>query len=42
MPIEEIAQKVSDRYAKAANTGEQLCGSAGYDMAPLTSFIVRR
>jgi ubiquinone/menaquinone biosynthesis C-methylase UbiE len=39
MPIEEIAQKVSDRYAKAASMGEQLCGSAGYDMAQLKSFI---
>jgi hypothetical protein len=39
MPIEEIAQKVSDRYAKAASTGEQLCGSAGYDMAQLKSLI---
>ena len=39
MPIEEIAQKVSDRYAKAASTGEQMCGSAGDDMAQLKSFI---
>jgi len=39
MPIEEIAQKVSDRYAKAASMGEQLCGSAGYDMAQLKSIL---
>lgn len=39
MPIDEIAQKVSDRYARAASAGEQLCGPAGYDMAQLKSFI---
>ena len=39
MPIDEIAQKVSDRYAKAASRGEQMCGLAGYDMAQLKSFI---
>ena len=39
MPIEEIAQKVSDRYAKAASTGEQMCCPAGYDFADLKSFI---
>ena len=39
MPIDEIAQKVSDRYAKAASTGEQICGPVGYDMAHLKSFI---
>jgi arsenite methyltransferase len=39
MPIEEIAQKVSDRYAKAANTGEQMCCPTSYDMARLRSFI---
>ena len=39
MPIDEITQKVSDRYAKAASTGEQICGFAGYDMVRLRSFI---
>ena len=39
MPIEEIAQKVSDRYAKAASTGEQMCCPTSYDMADLKSFI---
>src|SRR4029453_13115442 len=39
MPIEEIAQKVSDRYAKAASAGQQMCGPVGYDMAHLKSFI---
>ena len=39
MPIDEIVQKVSDRYARAARAGEQLCGPAGYDMARLKSFI---
>ena len=39
MPIEEIAQKVSDRYAKAASTGEQMCCPTSYDMADLKTFI---
>jgi SAM-dependent methyltransferase len=39
MPIDEIAQKVSDRYARAASTGEQMCCPTGYDMADLQSFI---
>lgn len=39
MPIEEITQKVSDRYAKAASTGEQMCCPTSYDMANLKSFI---
>src|SRR5262245_66549856 len=39
MAIEEIAQKVSDRYAKAASTGEQMCCPTSYDMADLKSFI---
>src|SRR5262245_51758159 len=39
MPIEEIARKVSDRYAKAAQTGEQLCCPTSYEMAKLRSFI---
>lgn len=39
MPIDEITQKVSDRYARAASTGEQMCCPTNYDMADLQSFI---
>jgi SAM-dependent methyltransferase len=39
MPIDEIAQKVSDRYAKAASTGEQMCCPTSYDMGHLKTFI---
>ena len=39
MPIDEITQKVSDRYARAASTGEQMCCPTSYDMADLRSFI---
>jgi arsenite methyltransferase len=39
MPIDEITQKVSDRYARAASTGEQMCGPTSYDFADLKSFI---
>ena len=39
MPIDEIAQKVSDRYARAASTGEQMCCPTSYNMADLQSFI---
>lgn len=39
MPIDEITQKVSDRYARAASTGEQMCCPTSYDMASLQSFI---
>src|SRR6266545_4232940 len=39
MPIDEITQKVSDRYARAASTGEQLCCPTSYDLANLKSFI---
>ena len=39
MLIDEIAQKVSDRYARAASTGEQMCCPTSYDMADLQSFI---
>jgi len=39
MPIDEITQKVSDRYARAASTGEQICGPTNYDFADLKSFI---
>ncbi|MCX5722146.1 MAG: methyltransferase domain-containing protein [Nitrospirae bacterium] len=37
--MDEITQKVSDRYAKAASTGEQMCCPTSYDMANLQSFI---
>lgn len=39
MPIDEITQKVSDRYAKAASTGEQMCCPTSYDMRHLKTFI---
>ncbi|HSF67799.1 MAG TPA: methyltransferase domain-containing protein [Nitrospiraceae bacterium] len=40
MPIiDEITQKVSDRYARAVSTGEQMCCPTSYDMADLRSFI---
>jgi SAM-dependent methyltransferase len=39
MPIDEIMQKVSDRYAKAANTGEQICCPTSYNFADLKTFI---
>ena len=39
MPLDEITQKVSDRYARAASTGEQMCCPTSYDMANLQSFI---
>lgn len=39
MPIDEIEKKVSDRYAKAARSGEQMCCPTSYDMANLKSFI---
>ncbi len=39
MPIEEIIQKVNDRYARAASTGEQMCCPTSYDFAELQSFI---
>ncbi len=39
MPTDEISQKVSDRYARAASTGEQMCCPTSYDMAHLQSFI---
>lgn len=39
MPIDEITRNVSDRYAKAASTGEQMCCPTSYDMANLKSFI---
>lgn len=39
MPIEEIAQQVSDRYARAARSGETMCCPTGYDMGHLKTFI---
>jgi SAM-dependent methyltransferase len=39
MPTDEITQQVSDRYAKAANTGEQMCCPTSYDMGHLKTFI---
>lgn len=39
MPIDEIAQKVSDRYARAALTGEQMCCPTSYNVADLKTFI---
>ena len=39
MPTDEITQKVSDRYAKAASTGEQMCCPTSYDMGHLKTFI---
>lgn len=39
MPIDEITQRVSDRYAKAASTGEQMCCPTSYDMGHLKIFI---
>lgn len=39
MPIDEIMQKVSDRYARAAATGEQMCCPTSYDFTDLKSFI---
>ena len=39
MPLDEITHKVSERYARAASTGEQMCCPTSYDMADLKSFI---
>ena len=39
MPIDEITQRVSDRYARAASTGEQMCCPTSYDLAYLKFFI---
>jgi len=39
MPIDDIEQTVSDRYARAANTGEQMCCPTSYDMSHLKTFI---
>ncbi len=39
MPLDEITQKVSDRYSRAAATGEQMCCPTSYDFTDLKSFI---
>ena len=39
MPTDEITQKVTARYAKAASTGEQMCCPTTYDMGHLKTFI---
>jgi len=39
MPIDAITQTVSDRYALAAATGEQMCCPTSYDMGHLKTFI---
>ena len=39
MLIDDITQQVSDRYAHAASTGEQMCCPTSYDMGHLTTFI---
>ncbi|HBH82115.1 MAG TPA: ubiquinone biosynthesis methyltransferase UbiE [Nitrospira sp.] len=39
MPIDTITKTVSDRYARAAATGEQMCCPTSYDLADLKSFI---
>lgn len=39
MPIEDIPGKVSDRYARAAATGEQMCCPTSYNVSELLSFI---
>lgn len=39
MPIDEITQKVSDRYATAASSGEQMCCPTSYDVQHLKTFI---
>ena len=37
--MDDITQKVSDRYARAAATGEQMCCPTSYDMSHLKTFI---
>src|SRR5574342_164291 len=39
MSFDNITDQVSDRYAKAASSGEQMCCPTSYDMASLKSFI---
>ena len=37
--MDDITHKVSDRYARAAATGEQMCCPTSYDMSHLKTFI---
>jgi SAM-dependent methyltransferase len=37
--IDEITQKVSERYARAASTGERMCCPTGYNFNDLKTFI---
>ncbi len=39
MPDDSITQKVSERYAKAVTTGEQMCCPTGYNFDDLRSFV---
>src|SRR5512147_1657919 len=39
MPLNEIEKTVSDRYALAASTGEQMCCPTSYDLGQLKTFI---
>jgi len=39
IPTQDIPQTVSDRYAKAAKMGEQMCCPTSYDMGHLKTFI---
>lgn len=39
MSLEDITRQVSDRYARAASTGEQMCCPTGYNFDDLCSFI---
>lgn len=39
MATDEITKKVSDRYARAASMGEQMCCPTSYDFTDLKSFI---
>ena len=39
MPIDEITRRVQERYAGAAQSGEQMCCPSGYDFEALRSFI---
>lgn len=39
MSLDEMTQKVSERYARAAASGEQMCCPTSYDMERLKTFI---
>ncbi|MDE3018554.1 MAG: methyltransferase domain-containing protein [Nitrospirota bacterium] len=39
MPTDDITQTVSERYARAAATGEQMCCPTGYDFEDLRRFV---